>query len=93
LLEALSHQLPAIVTRATDGLEELVQENVNGWLVPTNDVEALARAIGSATSPATKLREYGKHSASLVQSHAWGNVGPKWLDLIQTVSVCNQKTS
>jgi glycosyltransferase involved in cell wall biosynthesis len=93
LLEALSHQLPAIVTRATDGLEELVQENVNGWLVPTNDVEALARAIGSATSPATKLREYGKHSASLVQSHAWENVGPKWLDLIQTVSVCNQKTS
>lgn len=93
LLEALSYRLPVIATRATDGLEELVQENVNGWLVPTGDVEALAEAIRAAMSPMTKRLEMGKHSASLVQRHAWENIGPRWLDLIQTVLACNQKAS
>jgi glycosyltransferase involved in cell wall biosynthesis len=92
LLEALSYQLPVIATRATDGLEEIVQANVNGWLVPTADVVALAAAIRAATTPATKLNAMGAKSASLVKSHAWSNIGPKWLDLIEKV-VCNQKAS
>lgn len=92
LLEALSYQLPVIATRATDGLEELVQANVNGWLVPTADADALAAAIRAATSQATMLREMGTKSASLVQRHTWSNIGPKWLDLIEKV-VCNQKAS
>lgn len=93
LLEAMSHQLPVIATRATDGLEELVKENFNGSLVPTGSVDALAQAISSTVKKTDLLREYGERSAVLVQSHAWSNVGPKWLDLIQTVAACNRITS
>lgn len=93
LLEAMSHRLPIISTRATDGLEELVQENHNGWLVPTGDSSALARAIEAATGDAVALPEFGIRSRSLVQSHAWESVGPMWLDLIQSVMSSSQRTS
>lgn len=93
LLEAMSHRLPIISTRATDGLEDLVQENHNGWLVPTGDSSALAHAIAAATGDAAALTEFGIRSRSLVQSHAWENVGPKWLDLIQLVVSSSQRAS
>lgn len=93
LLEAMSHGLPILSTRATDGLEELVQENHNGWLIPTGDDGALAHAIEAATSDTQSLPEYGIRSRALVQAHAWENVGPKWLDLIQSVVSSSRKTS
>lgn len=93
LLEALSHKLPVIVTRATDGLEELVKENYNGWLIPTNDIEVLAKAISTAINAPDELVEYGERSARLVQRHAWEEIGPRWLDLIQSVVTYNRKIS
>lgn len=85
LLEALSYQLPVISTRATDGLEELIQEHHNGWLVPTGNVEALAAALSSAFYQTELLRLYGQRSATVVKHHAWELIGPKWLDLIRSV--------
>jgi len=46
LLEAIAHGLPAIVTRVS-GSEEIIDDDI-GWLVPTNDEEALAEAIREA---------------------------------------------
>lgn len=85
LLEALSYQLPVISTRATDGLEELVQDHHNGWLVPPGNIEALANALGSALHEKEHLQLYGQRSAIAVQRHAWELIGPKWLDLIRSV--------
>jgi glycosyltransferase involved in cell wall biosynthesis len=85
LLEALSYQLPVISTRATDGLEELVQDDHNGWLVPPGNIDALANALSSAFNQTELLRLYGQHSALLVQRHAWELIGSKWLDLIRSV--------
>jgi glycosyltransferase involved in cell wall biosynthesis len=47
LLEAMAAGCP-IIASAVDGNRELIEDGVNGWLVPPEDVDALSRAIESA---------------------------------------------
>ena len=86
LLEAMSHGLPIITTRATDGLEELVRENENGWLVPTGNCEALTTAIRQAIDQPDRLKAMGENSRIFVQRHSWEAIGPRWLALIEAVA-------
>jgi len=85
LLEALSHSLPVVVTEATDGLDSLVINGTNGWLVPTGNVTVLAEAIVDAAGDPQRLERFGEASYQLVQQHAWPNIGPQWLRLIHSV--------
>jgi glycosyltransferase involved in cell wall biosynthesis len=54
IMEALALGRPVIATQIA-GIPELVQDGVNGWLVPPGSVEGLVRSIGQATraDPAT----------------------------------------
>jgi colanic acid/amylovoran biosynthesis glycosyltransferase len=45
VIEALAAGRPAIVTDIR-GSNELVEDGVNGWMVPAGDVAALAEVIG-----------------------------------------------
>jgi len=85
LLEALSYSLPVVVTEATDGLDSLVINGTNGWLVPTGNVTVLAEAIVDAAGDPQRLERFGEASYQLVQQHAWPNIGPQWLRLIHSV--------
>jgi glycosyltransferase involved in cell wall biosynthesis len=56
LLEASSQELPVVATRMT-AVPELVEDGVNGRLVPPNDPRALAAALqGLIGDPAARLR-------------------------------------
>ncbi|MBK7870826.1 MAG: glycosyltransferase family 4 protein [Saprospiraceae bacterium] len=44
LVEAMATALPVIGTRS-GGLEEIIQDGVNGWLVEADDLDALSKAI------------------------------------------------
>ena len=44
LMEAMAAGLPIVAT-STGGIKDLIEDGVNGYLVPERDVEALARAI------------------------------------------------
>lgn len=44
ILEALSVGLPAVVTKV-GGAEDIIDHNINGWLIPPDDVPALQEAI------------------------------------------------
>ena len=47
LMESLALQRPVIATQIA-GIPELIQNRVNGWLVPPSDVDGLAKAMYSA---------------------------------------------
>ena len=51
LMEALALGRPVVSTYVA-GIPELVQDGVNGWLVPAGDVERLAEAIRRAADSA-----------------------------------------
>jgi glycosyltransferase involved in cell wall biosynthesis len=46
-LEAMSYGVPVIAS-AVGGLQEIIEDNVSGWLIPPDDPAALAKAIAQA---------------------------------------------
>ncbi len=70
LLEAMGCGLPALVTD-TGGNPEWIREGVNGWLVPVNDADALARRLLAASFlDREHLRRMGRQGRRLVEQRA-----------------------
>ncbi len=65
-LEAMLHGLPIIATTA-GGLTDKVHPDVNGWLVPPGDREALSNAIQKAYDARERWAEMGKQSEQIVR--------------------------
>ena len=73
-LEAMAHRKAVVATRA-GGLPDKVTPGVNGWLVPPDDVEALARAIEDAASDGRRLVAMGTESRIIVErDFAWSTI-------------------
>jgi glycosyltransferase involved in cell wall biosynthesis len=66
IMEAMALRRPAITTFVA-GIPELVQDGVNGWLVPAGDVDALARAmLDCLAAPADVLARLGEAARTRV---------------------------
>jgi glycosyltransferase involved in cell wall biosynthesis len=59
LLDAMACQTPIVATR-TGGIPEIVEDGVNGLLVPPRDAPALARAIVQLLNDQTRRRQMGE---------------------------------
>ena len=71
LLEAMASGLPVVATRI-GGTPELVQDGLNGFLVPVDDVEALAHRIGQIAASADLRLRMGAASREVVNArHNW----------------------
>jgi glycosyltransferase involved in cell wall biosynthesis len=57
-IEAMAHCRPPLVARI-GGLSEIVEDGVTGWVVPPNDVDALARTIAAIVTNPDVWRGYG----------------------------------
>lgn len=69
IMEAFAAGRPAIATNV-GGVKELVQPGVTGWLVPSGDVNALAKAMQQClASPTAELRHMGENARNLIKSY------------------------
>lgn len=67
LMEAFRLKRP-VVASCLSGIPELVRPDLNGWLVPAGDTQALARAIDEVLeAPDLRLREMGEHGCQQVK--------------------------
>ena len=66
ILEAMSCQLPLVLTRIS-GSEDLVEQGVNGLLVPYGDVAALANALKEMLQDPSQRQRMGRASRARVQ--------------------------
>lgn len=70
LLEAMAAGIPVVAT-SVGGIPELVEDNVNGLLVPPQDPRRLAHAIDKvASDPALRLR-LGKAARETAAQYTW----------------------
>lgn len=83
--EAAGAGLAIIATRAS-GAEEVVEDGVNGWLVPEWDVTALAKAMEGFVSNPSLARQMGDESARLAGRLTWEAYGARWRAIIDEVS-------
>jgi len=81
ILEAMACGLPIIATK-TLGSEELVQDGINGFLVPVNKPEPLSDALLKLIQDSILRKNMGDRSRSIaVQSFSWNLLAKKLLNL------------
>lgn len=67
-LEAMSASLAVISTNVC-GMNEVVQNNVNGYLLPENDERAIADCLNRLLNDPERLNKMGRESHKLYQAH------------------------
>lgn len=86
LLEAMSYGCP-IVSSAVSGSVDLLDDDVNGILVPVGDVTALAAAVTKIFSDHDAAEKLGQAARATVQSRCeFGHVADEYLQIYSTLS-------
>ncbi len=89
LLEAMATGMP-VVTTNTSGMADVVENEVNGLLVPAADAERLAEGI-ERLCQSTQLREaLGLAGQKTMQRYTWDRVAEQ-LEKVLTLAVGNRK--
>jgi glycosyltransferase involved in cell wall biosynthesis len=85
VLEAMACGLPIVGTRAS-GLCELVHDDLNGFLVPINDPDALAQALAGLINNGYERRRMGRQSRKLAEREfAWEYIAEQYVGVYEQV--------
>jgi glycosyltransferase involved in cell wall biosynthesis len=86
LMEAMSIGLPCISTDCPCGGPKMLIENrVNGILVPVRDVSALEREMDFMLSSPDKAKEMGENAVKIRDMLSSEGIAQQWLSFIETV--------
>lgn len=80
ILEAMALGLPVISTRV-GGIPHMIEDGVNGILVPSNDVEAMVIAIHGLLKKPDLVHKLSKNGIEFVRKYDWTVVKEQWNDL------------
>jgi glycosyltransferase involved in cell wall biosynthesis len=85
VLEAMACGLPIVGTQAS-GLQELVREGVNGYLVPIKDPAAMAEALVELMGNCYERRRMGWESRKLAEREfAWEYITEQYVRVYEQV--------
>ena len=76
LLEAMATGMP-VVTTETCGMMDVVEDGVNGLLVPAADASALTEAIGRLVECADLRRRLGQAAQETMRRYTWDKIARK----------------
>ena len=85
LVEAMAGGAPSIATDCRSGPAEIVRDGVDGLLVPTEDVDALAAALDRLMGDAALRRALGARAIEVAAGLDPETIGRRWDALIASV--------
>lgn len=83
LLEAMSYGLPIISYDCKCGPKDLINNGLNGFLVPESNIEELANAIMKLISNRDMMIEMGRNAKVESQKYEREIIMQKWIDLFE----------
>ena len=78
LLEAMAQGLAVVVTDASPGPLEEIEQGVNGFVVPSEDAAALALRLEQLASDPALRETLGNAARQRLQARSWSVLGPIW---------------
>ncbi len=86
MIEAMAIGLPCICTDCLGGgAREMIEDGVNGLLVPMNDVSALAQAMCRLAEDEGLSKQCSENAAKLRDKLAVETIAGKWLEVIEKI--------
>ncbi len=83
LLEAMSLGLPAIATDCASGPAEIIRNDVDGLLVPSNDIPALSAAIWRLMSDAQFRARLSTEAVQVAERFSTAKYFDRWEEVLQ----------
>jgi glycosyltransferase involved in cell wall biosynthesis len=85
IMEAMHHALPVVATNVGDN-DQLIENDVNGYLCPLGDAEALSETMSKLVSSSSKRIEFGKYShKKLKENYSLERFKEQYIDLIENL--------
>lgn len=86
LLEAMAFALPVVAFDCENGPAEIVVNGKTGLLVPPEDIDSLAEAIGKMLNDASFRAECARHALERVNDFAVDRVVKQWMALFDDLT-------
>ncbi len=84
LLEAKMYRLPLISFDCLTGPSEVIEDGINGTVVPLGDIDAMATAINELIDDKTKRIEYSAMSGSNAERYDMATILDSWRRLLRS---------
>lgn len=86
LLEAKAHRLPLVSFDCPTGPAEIIEDGVNGTLVPPEDVDSMAAAVNELIENQAKRVEYSAMSGSNANRYDINTIMQNWIRILHEVT-------
>ena len=91
LCEAMACGLPVISTEYHNGVRDIINDGVDGILVPVEDIESLASALDRLMGDNSERKRLGAKAEDIVHRFGLEKVMGKWEELIESLVVKRKK--
>jgi glycosyltransferase involved in cell wall biosynthesis len=85
LLEAMSKGMAVVAFDCPTGPGDIIEDHVNGVLVPPRDPTAFSAALKEMVEDAELRRRCGPAAIETARAYTMAAIGPKWDEMLQTL--------
>lgn len=85
LLEAKANKLPIIAFNCMTGPGEIVQDNLDGFLIPPGDMQKMADTIVSLANNQLELEKFSNNTSKNLSKFSLETIKKQWEELFETI--------